>query len=71
LIAQALVLSCASALVAWIAAKLLAPAFPMIVEIPLNSYPLTLAVAIAVGLLGSVAGVRRAMAIDPALAFGG
>jgi putative ABC transport system permease protein len=69
--AQALALSFASALVAWIVAKLLTPVFPIIVEIPVRSYPLTLAVAIVVGLLGSIAGVRRAIAIDPALAFGG
>jgi putative ABC transport system permease protein len=68
---QALVLSIAAGLLAWIVSRLLAPVFPMIVEIPLRSYPLTLAVAIAVGLLGSVAGVRKAMATDPALAFGG
>jgi putative ABC transport system permease protein len=69
--AQALALSFASAFVAWIVAKVLTPVFPIIVEIPARSYPLTLAVAIVVGLLGSIAGVRRAIAIDPALAFGG
>jgi putative ABC transport system permease protein len=69
--AQALTLAAASAIVAWFASKLLAPVFPIPVEIPFRSYPLTLAVAIVVGLLGSIAGVRRAVAIDPALAFGG
>jgi putative ABC transport system permease protein len=69
--AQALVMSFASAIVAWIVSRALIPVFPIIVEIPLRSYPLTLAVALIVGLVGSVAGVRRAMAIDPALAFGG
>jgi putative ABC transport system permease protein len=69
--AQAVALSFASAMVAWLVSKALAPVFPIIVEIPFRSYPLTLAVALAVGLLGSIAGVRRAMAIDPALAFGG
>jgi putative ABC transport system permease protein len=69
--AQALTLSFASALVAWIVSKVLTPIFPIIVEIPARSYPLTLAVAVVVGLLGSIAGVRRAIAIDPALAFGG
>ena len=68
---QALVLSVASAAVAWAVASLLAPVFPIIVEIPLRSYPLTLGVAVTVGLLGSIAGVRRALAVDPALAFGG
>jgi putative ABC transport system permease protein len=69
--AQALVLSFASAMVAWLVSRALTPVFPIIVEIPARSYPLTLAVALVVGLLGSIAGVRRAIAIDPALAFGG
>jgi putative ABC transport system permease protein len=68
---QALILSFVSAMVAWVASKALTPVFPINVEIPFRSYPLTLVVAIVVGLLGSIAGVRRALAIDPALAFGG
>ena len=69
--AQALALSLASAIVAWLVAQGLQPVFPINVEIPASSYGLTLAVAIGVGLLGSIAGVRPAIAIDPALAFGG
>ena len=69
--AQALVLSFAAAAIAWLVSKALTPVFPINVEIPLTSYPLTLGVAVVVGLLGSIAGVRRAIAIDPALAFGG
>ncbi len=68
---QAMVLSIASGVLAWVLSRVLAPVFPIIVEIPLRSYPLTLGVAVAVGLLGSVAGVRKAMTTDPALAFGG
>jgi putative ABC transport system permease protein len=69
--AQALVLSLASVIVAAIVSVSLAPVFPVVVEIPATSYLLTVGVAVAVGLLGSAAGVRRALAIDPALAFGG
>ncbi len=67
---QAVVLAVASAVTAMIVAKLLAPEFPLSVEIPHSSYPLTLVVALGVGLLGSFAGVRRAVSADPALAFG-
>ncbi len=68
---QALVLSVASAAIAWVVAAVLGPFFPIPAEIPFRSYPLILVVAIIVGLLSSVAGVRKAIAIDPALAFGG
>ena len=68
---QAIVLSVASGLVAWLAAALIKPVFPTVVEIPSSSYPLTMVVAIVIGLVGSVAGVQRAMSTDPALAFGG
>jgi putative ABC transport system permease protein len=69
--AQAIVLSISAGVVALIASRLLAPLFPIKIEIPAHSYPLTIGVAVGVGLLGSIAGVRKAMAIDPALAFGG
>ena len=68
---QAVVLSVVSGLVAWVAAALIKPVFPTVVEIPTSSYPLTMVVAIVIGLLGSVAGVQKAMSTDPALAFGG
>jgi putative ABC transport system permease protein len=68
--AQAVVLSIAAAATAFVAARLLEPFFPIPVEIPLRSYPLTLIVALGVGMLGSFTGVRRAVATDPALAFG-
>jgi putative ABC transport system permease protein len=68
---QAVVLSIAATLVAIVAAKVIEPFFPIAVEIPFSSYPRTAAIAIGVGLLGSIAGVRRAVSTDPALAFGG
>jgi putative ABC transport system permease protein len=68
---QAALLSLASVLLAIVLAKLLAPLFPFAVEITIGSI-LTLAlVSVAVGLLASLAGLRRAVTVDPALAFGG
>lgn len=49
----------------------LAPTFPLAVEIPARSYALLPGVALVVGLLASVGGLRRTLSVDPALAFGG
>jgi putative ABC transport system permease protein len=54
-----------------ILAQLLAPLFPMIVVVPAYAYISLPLVAIVIGLLASLAGLRRAVAVDPALAFGG
>jgi putative ABC transport system permease protein len=40
-------------------------------EISAGSYVLLPIVAVVVGLLASLAGLRRAVGVDPALAFGG
>ena len=68
---QALVVALLAAAVGVGLAQLMAPLFPMIVAIPVGAYLLLPAVAIVVGLLASLAGLRRVVAIDPALAFGG
>ena len=52
-------------------AILLAPLFPLPVEIPTSAYLFLFAIAIVVGLLASLAGLRRAVKVEPALAFGG
>ena len=49
----------------------LAPLFPMRVDIPDGAFLLLPVVAIAIGLIASGAGLRRAVSVDPALAFGG
>ena len=49
----------------------LGPMFPMIVVVPLYAYLGLPVGAILIGLLASVAGFRRAVAVDPARAFGG
>ena len=68
---QALVVALLAAAVGVGLAQLMAPMFPMIVAIPVGAYVLLPVVAIVIGLLASLAGLRRVVAIDPALAFGG
>ena len=68
---QAIIVALLAAVLGVVLAQLLAPLFPMTVVIPMHAYLALPAIAIAVGLLASVAGLRRAVAVDPALAFGG
>jgi putative ABC transport system permease protein len=71
LASQAIVLSLTAAAVAIVLSFALAPLFPMAVQVPILAYPLLIGVSIGVGSLASIAGLRRALSIDPALAFGG
>ena len=68
---QALVLSGASAAVAVVLAKPLEAGFPFSIEVPSSAYVVLPLVAAAVGLVASLAGLRRAVRVDPAIAFGG
>jgi putative ABC transport system permease protein len=68
---QAVLLSAAAAVLAAGIARLLAPGFPFTVEIPPAALPRLLGVAVLVGLAASAAGLRRAVGVQPALAFGG
>jgi putative ABC transport system permease protein len=68
---QAVVLALLAAVVGVILSQLLAPLFPMNVVVPMRAYISLPVIAIAIGLLASAAGLRRAVAVDPALAFGG
>ena len=68
---QALVVALLAAGLGVILTQVLAPLFPMIVEVPVMAYLVLPAIALSIGLLASVAGLRRAVAVDPALAFGG
>ena len=68
---QAVVVTLFAAATGLILSKFLAPLFPMIVEVPLIAYLALPVVAVVIGLLASVAGLRRAVRVDPALAFGG
>jgi putative ABC transport system permease protein len=71
LLLQSVVLSLAAALVAVALAALLAPLFPFRMAIDASSYVLLAVLAVVVGTLASLAGLRRAVGVDPALAFGG
>jgi len=68
---QAIILAVAAAVAAVVLALLLSPVMSMDVEIPTSAFVVLPIVAIAVGLLSSLAGLRRAVTVDPALAFGG
>ena len=68
---QAVLLSATAAVLAAGIARLLAPAFPFTVEIPPLALARLLGVAVLIGLVASAAGLRRAVGVQPALAFGG
>ncbi|QUR65830.1 ABC transporter permease [Mycobacterium spongiae] len=68
---QALVVALVAALVGVGLAQLLAPLFPMIVAVPVGAYLALPVVAVVIGLLASLVGLKRVVAVDPALAFGG
>ena len=68
---QALVLAGLAAVAALVLAWLLTPTMAMNIEISRSSYVALPIVAIVVGLVSSVFGLRRAITVDPALAFGG
>jgi putative ABC transport system permease protein len=68
---QAVIVSLVAALFGAVFALVLAPNFPMPAEIPVSSFVILPIVAIIVGALASLAGLRRAVTVSPALAFGG
>jgi putative ABC transport system permease protein len=68
---QAVLLSAVAAVLAAGIARLLAPGFQFTVEIPPSAFVRLLGIAVAVGLAASAAGLRRAVGVQPALAFGG
>jgi putative ABC transport system permease protein len=68
---QAVVLSLAAAVLAALLAVVLAPMFPMDVEIPTSAFVLLPVVTVVVGLLASLIALRRTARVQPALAFGG
>jgi putative ABC transport system permease protein len=68
---QAVIVALFAAALGAILSRLLAPMFPLLVVVPASAYIWLPLVATVVGLLASLAGFRRAVAVDPALAFGG
>lgn len=68
---QAVVLALAASLLGLLLGTLLVPVFPLTFEVPVGARLLLPVVATGVGLLASLAGLRRAVRVQPALAFGG
>ena len=68
---QAAILAVIAALLGSVIGTLLAPIFPMLVSMELQAHLTLPFVAVVVGLLASLVGLRRVATTDPALAFGG
>jgi putative ABC transport system permease protein len=68
---QAIVIALSAALVGAGLSLLLGPLFPMQVIIPVQAFIALPIIAVVIGLIASATGLRRAVAVDPALAFGG
>jgi len=68
---QAVVLSLAAAVLAAMLSLVLAPLFPMHVEIPGSAFLLLPVITVVVGLLASLIALRKTATVQPALAFGG
>ena len=71
LMLQAVLVALVAALLGGLLAVVLGPLFPMLVVVTTSTFLSLVATALVIGLLASLAGVRRAVAVDPALAFGG
>jgi putative ABC transport system permease protein len=68
---QAVVLSLVAALTAAVLGTLLAPLFPLTIEIPTSAYALLPVITVGVGLASSLVALHRTVKVEPALAFGG
>jgi putative ABC transport system permease protein len=69
LVVQAVLLSLVAAGFGVLVATLIGPRFPVPVVIPVSSLLLLPTLAVAVGILASLAGLRRAITVDPTIAF--
>jgi putative ABC transport system permease protein len=68
---QAVVLALVASVIAAVVATLIAPYFPMRVTIPGSAYLLLPAVALGLGLLACLSGLRRCLSVAPAIALRG
>jgi len=68
---QAIALALSAALAAYALSFVLTPAMAMAVSVPTSAYIVLPVVAVGVGLVSSLVALRRAVTVDPALAFGG
>jgi putative ABC transport system permease protein len=71
LVLQSVIVTLVGALLADATANLLKPVFPLPVAIPSWAFISLPAVAIGVGVLSSLVALRRAVSVDPSLAFSG
>lgn len=71
LVLQAVLIALTASVIGSLLSLVLAPVFPMPVSIEAGALLLLPLIATGVALLASVAGARKAVAVDPALAFGG
>jgi putative ABC transport system permease protein len=71
LVVQALLLALGAGILSVLVAAVLSRAFPVPVAIPASGYAYLAVLAVAVGVLASLAGVRRVVTVDPATAFVG
>jgi putative ABC transport system permease protein len=68
---QAVIVAVLAAIVGGALSTVLGPLFPMQVIVPVEAFVALPVLAVVIGLVASAAGLRRAVAVDPALAFGG
>ena len=71
LAAQSIIASAAAAVLGAGIAQLLKPLFPVPVTITSDAYVALPVIAIVIGVLSSLTALRRAVGVDPALAFAG
>jgi putative ABC transport system permease protein len=71
LVVQSIIVTLVAGLVAVLISGFLKPLFPLPIAVPLHAYRDLVAVSVIVGGFASLAGARRAVTVDPSLAFGG
>ena len=67
---QGLALALAACVVGALVSLALSPIMPFAVETPVGAYVKVLVIGVVVGLVAALVGLRRAVNVDPALAFG-
>ena len=70
LVVEAVIVAVAAAVVATVLALVLGPLLPLPVEISTGTYIALPVIAALAGMMSSLVGLRRALGVDPALAFG-
>jgi putative ABC transport system permease protein len=68
---QAVLVAVVAAMLGGVLAVVLGPLFPMLVVVTPSTFLSLVAMAVAIGLLASLAGLRHAVAVDPVYAFRG